>query len=660
LDLTSLNNRLNVSTSRLRKKIETTIDQLASGNRLTSAQVDTASLSVASTLRNHIESTRAVQSNVTQAISLFQVADSGLSNVQELLLRMKSLSVQASSDGITQTERGYLDIELQALKKEIDRLAETTNFNGTQVLNGYRYEGITQTILGTNAGETVLGSEIGETINAFGGNDLVLAGAGDDIINAGSDGTVPIPPGAAVVIAANDASSLTLNGGAVQSINDTSGNGNTAFQNVASSQPRLIAQGGSNVLDFDGINDHLNVNNTGDINDVIHPLRSIFLNFTTSDDISNRQYIYEEGAQVNGFSFHINNNNLYVGAWRNNGADFDHFLSVPISTFTTYTAGFVFDSTANTFTAYLDGAVIGVGVVNQPQARHTGDITFGASGGRGYNELGADNTNAINDFFKGQIGDFALYNDALDAAEVAQITAAIGQPGGASGGLDGNDTIDGGLGTDTVTYSGNFSDYSIEQDFNGDYIITDTRVGSPNGTDILSNVELLQFNDGGLVIGSSIGGPEQLTFDISGVGSEVLEYTFVDATLDSLFDDPGDIILGTRKEAELASTEIDKAINAVTSMRAYVGSLAQRSDYIANNAAQLVQNQTNAHSALTDTDILATSTEFASLQVHLAALEPKSSVSTNSTTSAQNWKRFISIEFGFVYRLLHQPLNLLL
>ena len=69
-------------------------------------------------------------------ISLIQTAEGGMNEIHNILIRMRELGVQAASDTIGPKERVYLDIEYQALKDEIDRIAYATEFNGTQLLDG--------------------------------------------------------------------------------------------------------------------------------------------------------------------------------------------------------------------------------------------------------------------------------------------------------------------------------------------------------------------------------------------------------------------------------------------------------------------------------------------------------------------------------------------
>jgi len=117
-------------------EMQRTFNRLASGNRITSAGDDAAGLSISENLTAQIRSLKQAERNANDGISFVQVAEGGLSEVGNILVRLRELSIQAASDTIGDRERGFIDKEYQSLKNEIDRIAGTTNFNGTPLLNG--------------------------------------------------------------------------------------------------------------------------------------------------------------------------------------------------------------------------------------------------------------------------------------------------------------------------------------------------------------------------------------------------------------------------------------------------------------------------------------------------------------------------------------------
>jgi flagellin len=110
--------------------------RLSSGARITQAGDDAAGLSISENLRAQIRSTSEAEKNANNGISLVQVAEGGLSEVGNILIRVRELSIQAASDTIGDKERGFINQEVQSLTAEVDRIANVTTFNGTQLLNG--------------------------------------------------------------------------------------------------------------------------------------------------------------------------------------------------------------------------------------------------------------------------------------------------------------------------------------------------------------------------------------------------------------------------------------------------------------------------------------------------------------------------------------------
>jgi flagellin len=125
--------------------------RLSSGQRITKSADDAAGLSISSNLEAQVRGFRQAQRNANDGISLVQTAEGGLNEVGNILIRMRELGVQAASDTIGDTERGFVDKEYQNLKQEIDRISKVTTYNGTNLLGGEGHALDFQ--VGTNAGE---------------------------------------------------------------------------------------------------------------------------------------------------------------------------------------------------------------------------------------------------------------------------------------------------------------------------------------------------------------------------------------------------------------------------------------------------------------------------------------------------------------------------
>jgi flagellin len=119
-----------------RRAQENSLERLSSGNRINRAGDDAAGLAISDRIRANTRSLAQAGRNAQDGISLVQVAEGGTNEVSNILVRMRELSIQAASDTIGNKERGFIDKEVSQLRSEIDRIAATTEFNGTKLLNG--------------------------------------------------------------------------------------------------------------------------------------------------------------------------------------------------------------------------------------------------------------------------------------------------------------------------------------------------------------------------------------------------------------------------------------------------------------------------------------------------------------------------------------------
>ncbi len=118
--------------------METTrsLTQLSSGQRVVSARDDAASMAIGSRLRAEVAALQAARVNAGQAVSMLQIAEGAMGQVDGILVRMKSLAIQAGSSQFGSVERSLIDAEFQQLLLEIDRIAQDTEFNGANLLDG--------------------------------------------------------------------------------------------------------------------------------------------------------------------------------------------------------------------------------------------------------------------------------------------------------------------------------------------------------------------------------------------------------------------------------------------------------------------------------------------------------------------------------------------
>jgi len=120
----------------INRQMSTSLERLSSGLRINKASDDAAGLAISENLRGLIRGHRQANRNANDGISMVQVAEGALNEVSSMLIRLRELGVQGASDTIGDTERKFLDVEYQQLKSEIERITDSTNFNGYDLLNG--------------------------------------------------------------------------------------------------------------------------------------------------------------------------------------------------------------------------------------------------------------------------------------------------------------------------------------------------------------------------------------------------------------------------------------------------------------------------------------------------------------------------------------------
>lgn len=116
--------------------IQKSMAQLSSGSRITKAADDAAGLSISETLKSTVRGYNQAKRNANDGISMVQVAEGGLSEISNILTRLRELGVQASSDTVGDLEREFIDKEVQQLINESERISQATRFGSTVLLDG--------------------------------------------------------------------------------------------------------------------------------------------------------------------------------------------------------------------------------------------------------------------------------------------------------------------------------------------------------------------------------------------------------------------------------------------------------------------------------------------------------------------------------------------
>ena len=160
------------------------LNRIASGSKITKASDDAAGLAVATKLQNDVAVLNQAQTNASHAVAVLETADGGMSQIGDILERMKTLSAQSMSGAVTDTERAYINAEYQQLITEIDAIAQGTRFNGESLLDDSGQHGTTSGgatyLVGTDAANDTITVTIADVSNAA----LTLATGVDTAANA--------------------------------------------------------------------------------------------------------------------------------------------------------------------------------------------------------------------------------------------------------------------------------------------------------------------------------------------------------------------------------------------------------------------------------------------------------------------------------------------
>jgi flagellin len=162
------------------------LERLSSGKRITKAADDAAGLAISTNLEAQTKGLRQATRNANDGISLVQTAEGGLNETSNILVRLRELTIQSASDTVGDTERGFLNKEYQELSKEVDRISDSTTFNGTNLLNG-KGKGSMDFQVGAFAGEqnkiTFDSSETDSSTSSIGISGSGISGK-DDALSA--------------------------------------------------------------------------------------------------------------------------------------------------------------------------------------------------------------------------------------------------------------------------------------------------------------------------------------------------------------------------------------------------------------------------------------------------------------------------------------------
>lgn len=118
------------------RNIQNSMAQLSSGYRINRSADDAAGLAISENMKAQLRSLAQAKRNANDGISLVQTAEGAMAEINNLGVRLRELAIQASSDTVGENERGFINVEVQQLKSEIERIAQSANWNSVPLLDG--------------------------------------------------------------------------------------------------------------------------------------------------------------------------------------------------------------------------------------------------------------------------------------------------------------------------------------------------------------------------------------------------------------------------------------------------------------------------------------------------------------------------------------------
>lgn len=175
-NVASLNAQRNLDSTQ--KALASSIGRLSSGQRINSAGDDAAGLGISESLKANLRGLSQAQRNANDGVSMSQVAEGGMNEMQGIVSRMRELAVQSANSTLGGTERGYIQTEFSQLQGEINRIGAVNEFNGQKLLDGSASAGLTFQVGAQNTSNDRLSMSITKlTTSTLGSSSLHIASA---------------------------------------------------------------------------------------------------------------------------------------------------------------------------------------------------------------------------------------------------------------------------------------------------------------------------------------------------------------------------------------------------------------------------------------------------------------------------------------------------
>lgn len=245
------------------QNLSQSLERLSSGYRINKSADDAAGFAISENLRAKTRGLNQAKRNANDGISLVQVAEGSLNEVNNILVRLRELSVQAASDTLGQKEKGFLQKEYIQLVEEIDRIAETTEFNGLKLMSDEAAADALSVQVGYNGNieDTIKlalsDSDVGINSISLGINETQLSGVPREEVQSNlstiDDALTKVASQRATIGAAQSRltsaiNNLSINTESLQAANSRIRDVDFAEETAQSTQSRILSQASLSVL----------------------------------------------------------------------------------------------------------------------------------------------------------------------------------------------------------------------------------------------------------------------------------------------------------------------------------------------------------------------------------------------------------------------------
>lgn len=237
------------------------IGRLSSGMRINSASDDAAGLGISQNLSAQLKSTSQAERNANDAISMSQVAEGAMNQMQGIMSRMRELAVQSANSTLGDNERGYIQTEFTQLSAEVNRISSTTDFNGQKLLDGSASAGLTFQVGINNTANDRISMSVGKlSTSTLGSTSLHVASASlstaanaQNAIGAFDKAIQQLSQARAKVGASQNRMSVTISNLATSYTNLAAANSritdvDVAEETASMSRSQILSQAGISVL----------------------------------------------------------------------------------------------------------------------------------------------------------------------------------------------------------------------------------------------------------------------------------------------------------------------------------------------------------------------------------------------------------------------------